>query len=194
MANYCWNTVAIRGDKETLDTIQSRFEDYGKQNSFYDFGNMVLGIKNPEPAEGFGRLYYWDTKWWDMTIERECDEWLQIDGSSAWCPPTRLLREMSEVFNVEITADYFEAGEGFAGCTIYKDGVADDDCRDYDEWMYLYDRYNFFEDVRVSAENGHDLEWWMEHILPKMPKEFSESDMESVKQIFNDVEAENPLK
>lgn len=139
MANYCWNSVNITGNKETLDILESIFEKYKEVETFNEFGELFLKESAPRTDD----YSYYGTKWWDFDIERHEDTSLSINGDSAWSPPITLLELISKKYKVAIEGDYNESGCDFAGEYKIVDGV-----------MTMHDEFTYAE--FIYRENGAD--------------------------------------
>lgn len=166
MANYCWNYAVISGDKAVLDEIQERFSKYDDFNYFTHFGDYVLKKETPTNIEEY---YLYGTKWWEFDVNERTDSTLTISGDSAWSPPLELLRQISEVYNVEIEGEYAESGMGFAGFFTCEDGCLNDNEMTYFEYELESDReYAIDNLIDMLSELGEDLN---EDEYPQLTKE-----------------------
>lgn len=113
MANNCYNYTKVYGKKEVLDKIEEKFNKYKDHDYLVLWGDMVL---NKEVERNIKDDYnYYNTRWWDFSIERDDDESMTISGDSAWSPPLQLLQELTEVYDVVVEGSYEEPGMDFAG-------------------------------------------------------------------------------
>ena len=140
MANYCWNSVNITGNKETLNVLESIFEKYEKVETFNQFAELFLKESAPKTDDDYS---YYGTKWWDFDIERHEDTSLSINGDSAWSPPITLLELISKKYKVTIEGDYNESGCDFAGEYKIVNGV-----------ITMHDEFTYAE--FIYRENGAD--------------------------------------
>lgn len=139
MANHCWNAVSIEGDKETLDKLQAIFNKYDDIDYFADFGNLFFENSDSfDPVEQ-GNYHQYGTRWWEFDIIREHDEYLQVNGDSAWSPITPLILMISEEYQVRCTVSFSESGCDFAGVHIYDKGIVEQK-HDSSYAQHIYDQ------------------------------------------------------
>jgi hypothetical protein len=163
MSNQCWNAVSIEGDKETLDKLQAIFNKYETVEYFADFGNLFFVDSDTfDPVEQ-GDYHQYGTRWWEFDITREHDEFMQVNGDSAWSSVAPLMLMISEEYQVRCTINFAESGCDFAGVYIYDKGNTEQqyDCSyaqyiyDQEEGVeslindYLYEeeRYEYYENA-----------------------------------------------
>ena len=121
MANNCYNWVIIRGEKDTLDLLQTKFETYkSHEGTFSDWCDTFFTDERKKKDDIFDEIYDYGTKWWDFEVERRQDDDLLINGDSAWSPPQEFLRRLSEEYAVLIRGEYEEAGCDFGGYADYE--------------------------------------------------------------------------
>jgi len=176
MANYCWNSAVLSGDKAALDEIQERFSKYEEFDYFIKFGDYVLKKETPISTKDY---YSYGTKWWEFQIERT-DISLTISGDSAWSPPLELLRQISEVYNVTIEGEYAESGMDFAGFFTCENGNLNDNEMTYFEYQLELDREWAINEV---IDNLLDREWPInEDDYPQLTQQEKEYIKEQLKQ------------
>jgi hypothetical protein len=128
MANHCWNDVKIEGSPEVLDQLEVLFDNYKNTDYFVDFGNAFFpDMTDPPTKEDYT---YYGTKWWEFTMTRTDANTLDISGDSAWSPPLKLIRMISETYDVFSEISFSEGGCNFAGVHSFnEDGIVDQyDC------------------------------------------------------------------
>jgi len=165
MSNHCWNAVTIIGDKDVLDKLEELFNKYENYDYFTQFGNSFFeGSKKYKPVEKENYLEY-GTRWWDFETNRQEDKLLQINGDSAWGPPTGLLQMISDEYQVRCSIDFSESGCDFAGEYIYNNGEVESsyDCS-YSQHLYNCDgidqvisEYLYDEECFESYKNAQNF-------------------------------------
>jgi hypothetical protein len=139
MANHCWNAVSIEGDKETLDKLQAIFNKYETVDYFADFGNLFFVDSDTFDPVAQGDYHQYGTKWWEFDITREHDEFMQVNGDSAWSSVAPLMLMISEEYQVRCTINFSESGCDFAGVYIYDKGNIEQQ-HDCSYAQYIYDQ------------------------------------------------------
>lgn len=159
MANYCYNSVQIYGDVNTLKKLQDKFNKYEETEYFNEFASIILNKKFDAKEEQ--DWYQYGTRWW--TFETNLDSknfneddccMLNISGDSAWSPPEKLIEEICKKYKVSAEMFYEEGGNDFMGETKYfwKDDKLEikENCYSYREGMYKLSDYwheNMYEDI-----------------------------------------------
>lgn len=177
MANNCWNYAVLSGDKAALDEIQERFSKYNDFNYFIHFGDYVLKKETPTNTEEY---YLYGTKWWDFNIDERTDNTMTISGDSAWSPPLELLRQISEVYDVEIEGEYSESGCDFGGFFYCEDGCLDDNQMTYFEYQLESDR-----EWAITDLIDNQLDWdeeFDEDAYPQLTQQEKEYIKEQLKE------------
>ena len=171
MANYCDNYVTFYGDQKDLETIDERFKRYREHDYFTNFAEMVLG--KPIGDRGtFEWAYSYGTKWWEFEIQDLGDGYLNIQGSSAWSPPLRLIAEITKVFNVSAEGTYYESGCDFAGNYTAEGGNLEDNEMTCFEYDLLQDReYAIERLIDDLNEEIYDLEYVEDNLKPHLNEE-----------------------
>lgn len=206
MANHCWNNVVIEGKQDVLDKLEELFKNYHEIDYFVDFGNAFFpDLKDPPTREDYN---FYGTKWWDFTINREHDDYLEISGDSAWAPPLELIRMIAEKYSVGCTISFSEGGCDFAGVYVYQNDQliekADYSCAQYaysvengvealiDDYLYdddCFDNYkdadNFIDKLGVEGVEHEDMEK-----LRELFKDYK-GPMLDKKQLLTDLEGIN---
>ena len=92
------------------------------------------------------RVNNWKTKWdvYDLYVEEDSDDFLNVTFSSAWCPPVGWLKKAVEMFpKLHFSMDYIDEGDNFCGLSIGSNGE------------FLDKETN----VEYQDENGHRVVW-----------------------------------
>jgi len=164
MANYCDNSVTFYGDQKDLETINERFNRYREHDYFTNFAEMVLGKPLTDEIT-FDSAYSYGTKWWEFEIQDIGDGYLNIQGSSAWSPPLRLIAEITMVFKVRAEGSYYEMGMDFAGIYTAEGGNLNDTEMTCFEYDLLQDREYAIERVISDLnEEIYELDYADEHL------------------------------
>ena len=193
MANNCYNWVIIRGEKDTLDLLQTKFETYkSHEGTFSDWCDTFFTDERKKKDDIFDEIYDYGTKWWDFEVERRQDDDLLINGDSAWSPPQEFLRRLSEEYAVLIRGEYEEAGCDFGGYADYEKGVMDDNCFTYREWMYINNEESFFYRLEDEVEYYDTFEDYKYAVLDDFENKLTEQQIAEVREEFE--RQQNELK
>lgn len=171
MANYCDNYVTFYGDQKDLEIINERFNRYREHDYFTNFAEFVLG-KPLTDEMTFDSAYSYGTKWWEFEIQDIGEGYLNIQGSSAWSPPLRLIAEITMVFKVRAEGSYYESGMDFAGMYTAEDGNLNDNEMTCFEYDLLQDRSYAVERVIGDLNDEmYELEYAEEHLKQHLTEE-----------------------
>lgn len=185
MANYCYNWVSFTGDKDVLDLLQTKFETYeSHEGTFSDWCDKFFTDKREEKEDAFDELYNYGTKWWDFEIDRRGYDNLLVMGSSAWSPPQEFLRRLSEEYAVKIYGDYEESGSDYGGYAEYENGVMDDHCFPYREWMYINSNEQFFHQLEYEVEYYDTFDDYKLEVLDRFETPLNEEQLAEVRKEF----------
>ena len=185
MANNCYNWVIIRGEKDTLDLLQTKFETYkSHEGTFSDWCDTFFTDERKKKDDIFDEIYDYGTKWWDFEVERRQDDDLLINGDSAWSPPQEFLRRLSEEYAVLIRGEYEEAGCDFGGYADYSQGIMQDYCFTYREWMYINNEENFFYRLEDEVEYYDTFEDYKYAVLDDFENKLTEQQIAEVREEF----------
>jgi hypothetical protein len=187
MANNCYNHVTFSGEKDVLDSIASHFDNYKNFESFVEFGDSFFGVndnKEQNSEKSSDDVNKYSTTYWNFVMERLNDQLLQVDGESAWVPPTELLRLLSKEYPVEIVGEYEEEGEDFAGRTIYKNGVAEDHQLSYHEWLWIEDRERFMESLDEYSQSYENFDEFKMNSLDGFVTPLTEGELSAIREAF----------
>ena len=125
MPNWCYNTIDIIAEPETIQRFEKFLEDNKGEDWFSFFHPMPEDIKNSDQAWYEWAINNWGCKWncsardWEVS---EHNNRISFSFDSPWGPPIALYDFMSNEFeDVVIEAKYLEEGMGFVG--QYIDGI-----------------------------------------------------------------------
>jgi len=185
MANYCYNWVIIRGEKDTLDNLQTKFETYkSHEGTFSDWCDTFFTEERKKKENIFDEIYDYGTKWFDFEIDRRQDDDLLISGDSAWSPPQEFLRRLSEEYAVVIRGEYEESGCDFGGYADYENGEMNDQCFTYREWMYIDNQEIFFYRLEDEVEYYDTFEDYKSAVLDGFKNALTEQQIAEVREEF----------
>ena len=200
MPNWCNNFITISGEESDMKPI---YDFFVRAEALPDERLCVMSSLVPEDEEfelikknGAFLLSPYSTFWgckWDFTVI-ECDgEYtptsIKISPCSAWSPPLPFCQKLSEKYNVDVVAEYYEGGCDFAGRTYYSQGdEIESEEYSYREGMYYLDQEGFWMDL------DGDMEWLFcekedvtfEEAVSRYPFITDESDIEKVKESYNE--------
>ena len=195
MANYCYNSVQVYGDIDTLKKLQDKFNKYDETTYFNEFGDLILGKKFDPEEEREG--YEYGTRWFEFETELDDKNILQdniymlnICGDSAWSPPEKLFHEICKKYKVDAEMFYEEGGCDFMGETkfFWKDDVLkkEENCYSYREGMYkLSDNWheNMYEEIEdglYSLIHNGDETYFYDQLLNLFEDYVSEKDRDAI--------------
>lgn len=111
MANSCYNSITIYGDKEELQELYNRLT---KRKDCVDFW-YVLNMEKPETLTLDHVYEIAGTKWFVADIELTEDS-ITLHGESAWSPPVALFEKLVYQFpTIKVEMDYEEPMMDFGG-------------------------------------------------------------------------------
>lgn len=189
MANNCWNWAFIEGSKENLDLLEARLKEATSETRhlWYQTFYHVIGQPVPDPEsntyDDFG------TKWFHAEWERDSDTSATLTGDSAWSPPSKFFRKLSEVYGLTITSEYEEGGCDIGGYYDCSNGeVTRDECYSFNFYRLTQDKYNFMhnllEDIGCGVyDNYEDFVSSNEDVIA----ELTPQDIKEIKEQFNQI-------
>jgi len=144
MPNWCENDLVVKGKKEHLDTFRVAVAVLEGENktdlSFDKILPMPEELKNTtapskNPSEELNKKYgadnwynwsiiNWGSKWnaCEVYLEKRARSLLYC-FNTAWSPPMPFILKASLLFpELEFALQYFEAGMGFCGMYVCKNG------------------------------------------------------------------------
>jgi hypothetical protein len=140
---------------------------------------------------------------WDIQLT-ECDmaefEPTAVSFSvvTAWSPPEPFCQRLSKMYGVDVTIQFSEPGNNFAGEGSYSNGEENESVTySYREGMYHIDNESFWYDVQS------DLEWMfcenpsitLDEVLGQMyPFITNAEDIERIAEIYNEEKVNEPTE
>lgn len=129
MANYCFNSLQIRGSQSDIKKLQ----EFIRSNNPDESGNYDLDHVIPLETDSVDEAYKkWGTKWFTgIKFENRGKEAI-LSFDTAWSPPFPVTLEISKKFNLWIDHYYEEPGMWFEGNFIVDNGkIIEDEQREY---------------------------------------------------------------
>ena len=152
MTNHCYNFISLNGDNKSIKELAKRLTDtYDKFHYLNGWCDYVLKFRddfNYIQEEDKRDYYHYGSKWFDFNVYVD-DNYITIQGDSAWSPMVKFTEDLCEVYNLSGSIEYEESGCDFGGYASYI-GEEKIDSGDftYMEWKYR-----------------DDLTYWMENMI-----------------------------
>jgi hypothetical protein len=139
MPNWCSNTITISSDEPEKIKEFVVFLEENEGKNWFDFF-----LPTPKELEENG-WYEWNVDNWGTKWNSDAQDWsINEDLStvsfwfdSAWAPPTKLYRFITETTDFDVFAEYSEEGMGFVG--RFDEGEEEYYEYEYDDLMSLED-------------------------------------------------------
>lgn len=201
MPNWCNNFIMISGEESNMKPIYDLFNSpRNPEVKTWVMSTLVPENEEFEEIKTSGKFLlspyveYWGTKW-DIQVN-ECDmaelnpSDVSFSVATAWSPPESFCHKLSKMYGVDVTIQFSEPGNGFAGEGSYSNGeVIESATYPYREGMYVIDRESFWYDVQS------DLEWMfcenpsitLDEVLGQMyPFITNADDIKTIEEIYNE--------
>lgn len=200
MPNWCENYITISGDEKVIDQIVDILKTDGKDDNFFE---TLIG-RNPEVLsedyenQGWyeANISWYGTKW-DISIQEVLNRMSYEPGQisftceTAWAPPVGFMKNVSEIYNVEVSGQFYEPGMDFAGQQSYENGVLIDDFEyTYEEGKYFMDRDYFWESLESNLEYYVDSEMDVEEVKENFSF-MDDEDIQEVVSIYEELKSQN---
>lgn len=159
MPNWCSNYATIYGSKKEIKKIADIINANAEGNLFKSLVGIDPNISKEEyDAGGWynSNCEYWGCKW-DVSIQEACidfeEEAIRMSFETAWSPPINFYIELTNRFNIYLSAIYEEPGCDFAGeIDIDEDGNIDNREYEYLEGIYHRGDEIFWDEVRSQLD------------------------------------------
>ena len=183
MPNWCSNQIFIGGSVENMKPIIENLTNMGNDD-------LVMNVLIPN-KDNISQSDFYGTKWdfakreiYDSIDDSlfEGSDSLLINISTAWSPPIPFCKKLSEQYGVNVSIEYSEPGNDFAGKCEFKNGEEIVN----KEWTYYIGMYHldqecFENDIINLVEQGESLD----DILQSIDTE-DEDIIEFVTEIYNE--------
>jgi Ferredoxin-like domain in Api92-like protein len=199
MPNWCNNFIMISGEESNMKPIYDLFNNRITQDETLVMSTLVPENEEFEEIKASGKFLlspyveYWGSKW-DFRL-MECDmaklepDDVSFSVCTAWSPPEAFCQILSKNYGVDVTIQFSETGNDFAGSSSYSNGEEEESVTyPYREGMYYLDNEVFWNEV------DSDLEWMfcenpsitIDEVLGQMyPFITKEKDIKEITEIYN---------
>ncbi len=175
MANHCYNFVQFVGSPSSLHKLSKRLERITKQQikeEYLDKGLPVPAYKQEvvwlngsnahellfkkQPQSNFDVYDEYGSKWFDCYFQyNEHDDYLSMQGDSAWSPMLPLFSSICKKYKVTCEGNYAESGMDFAGEFVMDiDGNIEDNQMSYRYYEAKNNPDSFWEQIICDIEDG----------------------------------------
>lgn len=149
MANYCQNTITIKGDIFTLKTILNIIEKESDTGLFERLIGTRAGITKKEYESNAYNINLED---WGCRSDVDIDFHYELsDGElklfpdTPYSPPIPFCRTLCMSYNVDIHMFYYGMEDNFCGVTtLTKEGFINEEDYEYLDGLYVFDEMEYF--------------------------------------------------
>ena len=163
MANYCSNSITIKGDKFTLKTISSIIDKESEKGLF----ERLIGVKpNMTKMEYESSSYQSNLDHWgcrsdvsvdmDFNYEMTDDDEMVLHFDSVYSPPIPFCRTLCTTYGVDIRMYYEGMEDDFCGVTtLTKEGFINEEDYEYLDGLYIFGETEMFWNEVESRMESH---------------------------------------
>lgn len=209
MPNWCNNFIMISGEESNMKPIYDLFNSpRNPEVETWVMSSLVPENEEFEEIKASGQFLlspyveYYGCKWDYQLTECDMAEFeptaVSFSVVSAWSPPEPFCQRLSKMYGVDVTIQFSEPGNGFAGEGSYSNGEEIESATyPYREGMYIIDRESFWYDVQS------DLEWMfcenpsitLDEVLGQMyPFITNADDIKTIEEIYNEQKVDEPTE
>jgi hypothetical protein len=203
MPNWCSNSLVITGAKNKIKKIKDVLLSMGDTKSNPGIFETLVGRDENITEEEFknGGWYdhninrygcKWDIDWDDSNVNIDSDNCITMSPQTAWSPPDGFCKLLAEKYGVNVTLEYMESGNDFAGkLSVTPNGKVKNESYTYLEGIYHIDEDYFWMEVQNNLEYMFDefepdtLEVWLKDFNFVSNKSKSE-----LRDLYNEVKEE----
>lgn len=195
MPNWCSNELKITGPAKDIEDILKKANNEEENNEF-SLEKLFPMPKDEDPDKWYDwRIANWGTKWdlSDVTIDKDSEESVQVNFSTAWAPPLEAFVKISEQYpNLNFNTFYAEPGADFCGIAEIDNGTISDNCVSYSERfgcdIEIQEDKAFIKDgvincpiILVTVSDPYDFNSSSESIewIATFPETMTDNDIES---------------
>ena len=148
MANICWNSLDIRGERvsEVVEILKPHFTS--KEQFLF---TLLVGVNTELDA-----IDNWGCKDVPMSVvhlEENEDGSVNISFDSKWSPPTKFVEKLSVSFGLLSVMTYSESGADFYGTqTVQPNGDNIEVDYEYRQGMFIFDNEGYWVDIFEMLE------------------------------------------
>ena len=201
MPNWCNNFILISGEESNMKTIYDLFNSPSNPEvETWVMSTLVPENEEFEEIKASGQFLlspyveYYGTKW-DIQVE-ECNmaelepTAVSFSVATAWSPPEAFCQRLSKTYGVDVTIQFSESGNDFAGSASYSNGEEQESITyPYREGMYYLESETFWMDVQGDLEYmfSENPNITIEEVLSEMyPFITNQEDIQTITEIYND--------
>lgn len=200
MPNWCDNYITISGSQEQISKI---IEDLGDHEEWMERLVPLNGKIWDKIVEEKEYLIspltpFYGSKWGmnrsDCHLFEIWPDYIQINVQSAWSPFAPFCQKVSEKYEVDVTIEFAESGNNFAGRHEYKNGVLIEQIEEsYDKGLYLIDNDQFWMETSDSIEwrTSNNEDW--ENIQPDYAWMEDPDDLRYLKDLYTKHKESNDI-
>ena len=153
MANYCYNYARFEGSKEDiLKASEAIIKAKGFDESlWWETYKKVFGDKYDYSSEDVYAEF--GSKWFDCNVDYD-NNWMTIEGDSAWSPAIAFFKKLCETFDLSCDAEYEEPGFDFGGWWEFKNGaITRDETVSFSMYSDLNDPGRLFDMIIENVDD-----------------------------------------
>jgi hypothetical protein len=183
MANYCNNTITIKGDIFTLKTIVNILEKESEVGLFQRLIGIKAGLsKQDYEANAYNsNLEYWGCRS-DVAVDFHydlSDGELKLFPDTPYSPPIPFCRTLCMTFGVDIHMFYYGMEDDFCGVTtLTKEGFINEEDYEYLDGLYMFNEMDlFWSEVESRMEShieyceNYEVEEFIENNVKGVPED-----------------------
>jgi hypothetical protein len=159
MANYCNNTITIKGDQVTLKNIFNVLKRESEEGLF----ERLIGIRPTITKEEYkSNAYNINLEDWGCRSDVDVDFHYELsDGELMLCPdtpyspPIEFCRTLCMSYNVDVHMFYYGIEDNFCGVTtLTKEGFITEEDYEYLDGLYIFGEMDlFWNEIESSIES-----------------------------------------
>lgn len=159
MANYCNNTITIKGDLVTLKNIFNILKRESEDGLFERFIGTRAGISKQEYKSNSYNINLED---WGCRSDVDIDFHYELSNGelklfpdTPYSPPIPFCRTLCMSYNVDIHMFYYGIEDNFCGVTtLTKEGFINEEDYDYLDGLYIFGELDlFWNEIESSIES-----------------------------------------
>ena len=195
MANYCQNTITIKGDIFTLKTIVNIMEKESEMGLFERLIGTRPGISKKEYESNSYNINLED---WgcrsDVNVDFHyvlSDGELTLHPDTPYSPPIPFCRTLCTSYNVDIHMFYYGIEDDFCGVTtLTKEGFINEEDYDYLDGLYIFGEMDlFWSEVESQIEsyiecNEEDVD--VEEFISEYVEAVSDETKNEIREMFEE--------
>ena len=149
MANFCCNTITIKGDQVTLRNIHHILKRESEDGLFERLIGKEPGMTQEQYKSDWyqSNIRYWGCKSdVEMDFHYELsDGELTLHPDTPYSPPIEFCRTLATSYNVDIHMFYYGIEDDFCGVTtLTKEGFINEEDYDYLDGLYIFGEMEMF--------------------------------------------------